>query len=74
MDRLDMKKFYSLHLPRSYVVGTEDCVMPPGEWQLHSRMTSRLGVYRLVQLPGGHELMFSNPKGLADKLIEAGRD
>jgi pimeloyl-ACP methyl ester carboxylesterase len=74
MDRLDMKKFYSLHLPRSYVVGTEDCAMPPGEWQLHPRMSSRLGVHRLVQMPGGHELMFSNPKGLADKLVEAGRD
>jgi hypothetical protein len=37
-------------------------------------MSSRLGLYRLVQMPGGHELMFTNPTGLADKLIEAGRD
>jgi hypothetical protein len=48
--------------------------MSPGEWQLHPRMTSRLVFYWLVRMPGGHELMFSNPKGLADKLIEAGRD
>jgi hypothetical protein len=37
-------------------------------------MSSRLGIYRLVQMPGGHELMFSNPDGLADKLIAAGRE
>ena len=25
-------------------------------------------------VPGGHEVIFSNPTGLADKIIEAGRD
>jgi len=24
-------------------------------------------------MPGGHERLFSNPNGLADKIIEAGR-
>jgi hypothetical protein len=28
---------------------------------------------RLAQMPGGHELIFSNPTGLADKIFEAGR-
>jgi hypothetical protein len=37
-------------------------------------MSSRLGLYRLVQMPGSHELLFTNPDGLADKIIEAGRD
>ena len=35
---------------------------------------SRLGLYRLYQMPGGHELLSTNPHGLADKIIEAGRD
>jgi hypothetical protein len=35
-------------------------------------MSSRLGPHRLVQMPGSHELIFSNPLGLADKIIEAG--
>jgi pimeloyl-ACP methyl ester carboxylesterase len=74
IEPLDLKKFYELHTPRSYLVGTEDVVMPPGEWGWHPRMSSRLGIYRLVQMPGGHELMFSNPDGLADKLIAAGRE
>jgi hypothetical protein len=25
-------------------------------------------------MPGGHELLSTNPHGLADKIIEAGRD
>jgi hypothetical protein len=29
---------------------------------------------RPAQMPGGHELIFSNPTGLADKIFEAGRD
>jgi hypothetical protein len=37
-------------------------------------MTARLGLYRLVRMPGGHELLFTNPEGLAEKIIEAGRD
>lgn len=59
---------------RSYLNGTEDIALPPGEWGWHPRMSSRLGLYRLVQMPGSHELIFSNPTGLADKIIEAGRD
>jgi hypothetical protein len=55
-------------------VCTEDTVMPPGEWAWHPRMSTRLGAYRLVAMPGSHEVIFSNPMGLADKLIEAGRD
>lgn len=74
VEPLHLEKFHTLDTPRSYLLGTEDIALPPGEWGWHPRMTSRLGLYRLVQMPGGHELMFSNPHGLADKIIEAGRD
>jgi hypothetical protein len=37
-------------------------------------MSGRLGLHRLIQMPGGHELLFTNPNDLADKIIEAGRD
>jgi pimeloyl-ACP methyl ester carboxylesterase len=73
-DKLDLKKFYSLETPRSYLNCTEDIALPPGEWGWHPRMSSRLGLFRLVQMPGSHEVLFTNPKGLAEKLIEAGRD
>lgn len=72
-DVLDLTRFYASTIPRSYVNATEDIAMPPGEWAWHPRMSSRLGMYRLVQLPGSHEVMFTNPELLAAKLVEAGR-
>ena len=60
--------------PRSFLVGADDLVMPPGDSGWHPRMSSRLGQFRLVQMPGSHEAVFTNPIGLADKFVEAGRD
>jgi pimeloyl-ACP methyl ester carboxylesterase len=74
-DKLDLKQFYSLPIPKSYLYCTEDNVLPQGEqWGWHPRMSSRLGLFRLVQMPGSHEVMFSNPLGLAEKIIVSGRD
>lgn len=68
-----MKDFYALlqsgRVPCSFLNCTEDNVLP---W--HPQMSSRLGFFRLVQMPGSHEVIFSNPAGLSLKLIEAGRD
>jgi pimeloyl-ACP methyl ester carboxylesterase len=73
-DKLDLGGFYKLEIPRSYLNCTEDISLPPGpEYGWHPRMSSRLGLYRLVQMPGSHEVIFTNPSGLAEKLIEAGR-
>lgn len=74
LEKLDLKKFYSLEIPKSYINCTEDIALPPGEWGWHPRMSNRLGLYRLVQMPGSHEVMFTNPLGLAGKIVEAGRD
>ena len=73
-DKLDMQPFYTLDIPKSFLNCTEDIALPPGEWGWHPRMSNRLGLYRLVQMPGSHEVIFTNPVGLADKIIEAGRD
>jgi pimeloyl-ACP methyl ester carboxylesterase len=73
LERLDLKKFHSLLTPRSYLVGTEDLV-PPGDDSWHARMARRLGKHRLVEMPGGHEALFTNPIALTDGIIEAGRD
>lgn len=73
-DKLDLKKFYSLSTPRSYINCTEDTALPPGEYGWHPRMSNRLGLRRLVQLPGSHEVMFTNPERLAQAIMEAGRD
>ncbi|MBI2803015.1 MAG: alpha/beta hydrolase [Gammaproteobacteria bacterium] len=74
IDQLDLQRFFTQEIPRSYLNCTEDTALPPGEWGWHPRMSNRLGVYRLVQMAGGHEVLFTNPAGLAAKLIEAARD
>ncbi|GAP99919.1 alpha/beta fold hydrolase [Leptolyngbya sp. NIES-2104] len=75
IDKLDLKQFYSLPIPKSYLYCTEDNVLPQGEqWGWHPRMSNRLGLFRLLQMPGSHEVMFSNPIDLAEKIIVAGRD
>jgi pimeloyl-ACP methyl ester carboxylesterase len=75
VDKLDLSRFYQTKIPKSYLNCTEDTALPHGpETGWHPRMSQRLGLFRLVQMPGSHEVIFSNPIGLADKLIEAGRD
>jgi pimeloyl-ACP methyl ester carboxylesterase len=74
IDKLDLKQFYSLSIPKSYLYCMEDNTLPQGEWGYHPRMSNRLGLFRFVQMPGSHEVMFSNPSGLAQKIIIAGRD
>lgn len=77
-EKLDLKVFYSLlqnhQVACSYINCTEDIALPPGEWAWHPRMSSRLGLYRLVQMSGSHESCFSKPELLAQKIIAAGRD
>ena len=77
-EKLDLKKFYALihsgKVACSYINCTEDIALPQGEWGWHPRMSNRLGLFRLVQMPGSHEVIFTNPSGLAEKIIEAGRD
>lgn len=78
VDKLDMAQFFELiqsgRIACSYLNGTEDTALPPGEWGWHPRMSSRLGLHRFVQMRGGHEVIFTNPTGLAAKIVEAGRD
>ncbi|MCB1747849.1 MAG: alpha/beta hydrolase [Gammaproteobacteria bacterium] len=63
----------ALAMPKSYLNCTEDTALPHGHpW--HPRLSERLGLFRLVQVPGSHELCFSDPARLAAALDVAGRD
>ena len=73
-DPVRLESFPDLRIPRSYLNCTEDIAMPPGEFGWCPRFPARLGLCRLVQMPGGHEACFTNPGLLADKIVEAGRD
>jgi pimeloyl-ACP methyl ester carboxylesterase len=72
LDRLDLKQFYAHAIPRSFIYCRQDRAMPPGYF--HPRMSSRLGACKLLEMDGSHEVMFTRPAELADKLIEASAD
>jgi pimeloyl-ACP methyl ester carboxylesterase len=46
----------------------------PHSYPWHPRMSETLGLFRLVEATGSHEVCFTNPSLLADKIEEAGRD
>ncbi|QDZ01978.1 alpha/beta fold hydrolase [Nitratireductor mangrovi] len=62
-----------MDVAKSYINFTEDTALPQSlGW--HPRLSEKLGLFRLVQAPGGHEVCFTNPGLLAEKIMEAGRD
>ena len=62
-----------LQIGKSYLNAQQDIAMPHSlPW--HPRMSENLGLFRLVEMQGSHEVCFSNPKLLAEKIMEAGRD
>jgi pimeloyl-ACP methyl ester carboxylesterase len=69
LDRLDLKRFYSLSIPRSFIYCRHDRALPPGYF--HPRMSSRLGEFRLLEIDGSHEVMFTRPDELAERIVEA---
>jgi pimeloyl-ACP methyl ester carboxylesterase len=71
-DPLDLTRFYELDTPRSYIACRDDLALPPGAW--HPGMSSRLGTFDLVEIPGSHEVMFTRPKEVAGAILRASRD
>ena len=60
LDKLCLKGFYSLTIPRSFIHCRHDKALLPGYF--HRRMSSRLGAFKLVEMDGSHEVMFTRPK------------
>lgn len=58
---------------KSYVNCQQDTALPSTHaW--HPRLSQRLGLFRLVECPGSHELLFTDPRRFAQAIVEAGRD
>jgi pimeloyl-ACP methyl ester carboxylesterase len=67
------KQLAEMPIGKSYVNCQQDTAMPHSHpW--HPRLSERLGLFRLVECPGSHEMFFSNPSRLAQAILEAGRD
>jgi pimeloyl-ACP methyl ester carboxylesterase len=62
-----------LGVAKSYINCTEDISLPH-HYPWHPRLSQKLGLFRLVQVQGSHELCFSNPVRLAQAIMDAGRD
>lgn len=69
LDKLDLKRFYSLTIPKSFIYCRQDQALPPGYF--HPRMSSRLGRLKLLEMDGSHQVMLTRPQDLADKLVAA---
>lgn len=75
-EKLDLKAFYELPIPKSYVYFSQDNALPQGEgfgWNPH--MSTRLGQFRLIVGDGDHFTdTRTRPDMVAQKFYEAGRD
>jgi pimeloyl-ACP methyl ester carboxylesterase len=62
-----------MEIAKSFINCTEDTALPQSlGW--HPRLSEKLGLFRLVQMSGGHEVCFTDPEGLAASILAAGRD
>lgn len=58
--------------PKSYINLTEDMALPHGcAW--HPHLSEKLGLFRLIQAPGSHELCFTDPARLGRLFLQAGQ-
>ncbi len=75
-EKLDLKEFYELPIPKSYVYFFQDNALPQGEgfgWNPH--MSTRLGQFRLIVGDGDHFTdTRTRPDMVAQKIYEASRD
>ena len=62
-----------LDIGKSYLNCLQDTSLPHS-MPFHPRLSEKLGLFRLVEMPGSHETCFSNPGLLGEKIMEAGRD
>jgi pimeloyl-ACP methyl ester carboxylesterase len=62
------KDFENLNVPKSVVFSKDDASLPPGAYLA---MAKSLGKYRLVEIEGSHEALFTNPSIVANGLLKA---
>ncbi|RCW40072.1 hypothetical protein [Paenibacillus prosopidis] len=84
VQKLDLKKFYNLQIPKSYLYLTEDNVLPQTEdnvlpqtedYAWHPKQSGRLGIFRYIEGDGDHmTTVYKEPEEIAEKFIEAGRE
>jgi len=64
---VDAKAFASAPVKRGFLFAADDKSLPPGAFK---GMVAALGPFDEVDIPGGHEVMFTNPDAVAAGLAE----
>ena len=71
-DRISLPTFFSLPIPKAFIYFTDDGG-PTGDkdpaYHFCPRHIARLGEHQFLQMPGGHEVMYTDPEGLAMSLM-----
>jgi len=63
----------AMQVGKSYVNCRLDIALPHGlPW--HPRLSEKLGLYRLIECEGSHEIWFTDPATIARAIVAAGRD
>ncbi len=65
---VNTQEFDKLKIPKSVVFCKGDVSLPPGAYL---GMAKGLGKHELIEVEGGHETLFTNPKVVADGLLKA---
>jgi hypothetical protein len=68
LDRLNLKRFYSLDILKSLIHCRQDKALRRGSF--HPFMSSRLGTFRLLHMDEGHEVMFTRLGELATRSLK----
>jgi pimeloyl-ACP methyl ester carboxylesterase len=67
-----LKDFYQLSVPKCVIHCRQDRSLPQGTF--HPRMSARLGAFRLLEIDGSHQVMFTGPAELSEAIIAAARE
>ena len=65
-EKIPLKRFYSLKMPKTYILGLRDKSLPP---ELTRGFAERLGV-KPVEIDAGHDMMISRPEEVAEALLK----
>ena len=73
-DKIALKRpLAELPVGKSYVNCRQDIALPHSlPW--HPRLSEKLGLYRLIECEGSHEIWFTDPATIARAIVDAGRD
>ncbi len=68
--KVDAKRFASAPVKRALLFARDDKSLPAGAFE---GMVAALGPFDEVAIPGGHEVMFTDPDAVAGGLVELAR-